>query len=419
MVVKNMKKIYYIVITPFFPSETSFRGPFIYDQVKALQKCTDYDIVVFKPCSHASYNRGIRSSRFRDIPILYFPAKWTPSYIFNGFYNNHNSDEFIRSLESNHINIHDIAIIHCHTSSLGACGIKAKEINPNITVLLQHHDKDPFGILNGKLASWKFNARYRAKKNIDIFNKVDCHICISETVKANLLSFPAASPQETYKPYLQRMTLMKGLKPIKPKRVEVLYNGVDTEKFYKTEVNRESIFTIGCIGNFVSLKRQKDLLVALGNLYQRRKITDFRILFVGSGPMLKTCINLSHSYGIDQYCEFIQEMHHQQLKDFYNNLDLFVLPTEFEGFGCVCTEAAACGVPFIIPDNQGAAEYLPLTEKELWTYKAGDTEQLANLILRYYTTPTVQTYTFPLDITILIKKFIDNLTQDKSLAYNI
>ena len=43
-----MKK-YYIVVTPFFPTQESFRGPFIYDQVKALKKVSDYEVVVFKP----------------------------------------------------------------------------------------------------------------------------------------------------------------------------------------------------------------------------------------------------------------------------------------------------------------------------------------------------------------------------------
>lgn len=39
---------YYIVITPFFPTEESFRGSYIFDQVRAIEKTGRYKVVVFK-----------------------------------------------------------------------------------------------------------------------------------------------------------------------------------------------------------------------------------------------------------------------------------------------------------------------------------------------------------------------------------
>lgn len=42
-------KQYYIVITPFFPNKESFRGSFIYDQVKAIERNSNYQVLVFKP----------------------------------------------------------------------------------------------------------------------------------------------------------------------------------------------------------------------------------------------------------------------------------------------------------------------------------------------------------------------------------
>ena len=39
----------YLVITPYFPSSTSFRGSFIFDQVNAIRKTNKFDLVIFKP----------------------------------------------------------------------------------------------------------------------------------------------------------------------------------------------------------------------------------------------------------------------------------------------------------------------------------------------------------------------------------
>ena len=45
-------------------------------------------------------------------------------------------------------------------------------------------------------------------------------------------------------------------------------------------------------------------------------------------------------------------MMHENLPSFYQSLDLFVLPSYYEAFGCVYAEAYSCGVPFIAVKNQ-------------------------------------------------------------------
>ena len=44
-----MKKNIYLEVTPFFPSPSSWRGAYILDQVKAIQRNSDYEVLVFKP----------------------------------------------------------------------------------------------------------------------------------------------------------------------------------------------------------------------------------------------------------------------------------------------------------------------------------------------------------------------------------
>lgn len=402
---------YYLAVTPFFPSEESFRGSFVYDQVKTIQRQTDYSVVVFLARKKSEYVKGIKEYMFNGIRVVVFPMKWPPSYLFNGIFNGYNSRSFIRTAMQNGINFNDVDIIHCHTSSFGACGLAARNLNHSIRILLQHHDADPFCIRNGRLALWRLNARYRARKNIHIFNEVDCHICISEKVKNNLLAFPSAGNQETYGPYLRVLKLMEGLSAIRPKRVEILYNGVDTSIFNPGKKNKpKELFSIGCVGNFQPLKAQDILIKAVAKLFHEKILTNFQLKLVGSGPMLGYCKKLAEELQISDNCKFIIEMPHQSLPEFYRSLDLFVLPTEFEGFGCVFTEAAACGVPFMIPKNQGASEYIPVNEQRYWTFTPGNVDELADLIHGYYKNRgREQHYCHAYDIDELIWNFIKTL----------
>ena len=74
---------------------------------------------------------------------------------------------------------------------------------------------------------------------------------------------------------------------------------------------------------------------------------------------------------------------HRELNDFYNSLDLFVLPSYWEAFGCVYTEAYACGVPFIAVKGQGISELIPEKDVDKWLIDKGDFVSLSDKIENY------------------------------------
>ena len=86
-----------------------------------------------------------------------------------------------------------------------------------------------------------------------------------------------------------------------------------------------------------------------------------------------------------------------------------MLPSYFEGFGCVFTEAASCGVPFMICEGQGASEYLAENEKNQWTFKPKDYQTLAKLIEKQMANRCVQQLVEPLNIDELIIRFLKNI----------
>lgn len=400
-------KQYYIVITPFFPDKESFRGAFIYDQVKAIKRNSNYQVIVFKPKSFKSKEKDYT---YNDIQVHLFHDIQMPSYILNGLTNGINNLFFLRKIKEVGININDIEIAHAHTARFASFPLILKSKNQHIKTLIQHHDPDPLNIRNGFFSMKKWNAIYRTRMSTHLFNQIDCHICISNFVADSLCSFPHPPKYLYSTSYKQVLQLVKQEPPVQIKNLYILYNGVDTSIFHPNRHKENSIFTIGCIANFVDWKSQETLIRAISILNEES--LKLKVIFIGSGPTLQTCINLTQTLGLTNYIEFRKEVHHQELASFYNSLDLFVLPSYFEGFGCVFTEAAACGVPYMICKHQGASEYIPTDEANLWTFTPKNYLELAKKIKYYVNKRPKQHLDKDLNIDSLIKnylKFVDTL----------
>ena len=100
---------------------------------------------------------------------------------------------------------------------------------------------------------------------------------------------------------------------------------------------------------------------------------------------------------------------HEQLLSFYQSLDLFVLPSYWEAFGCVYTEAYACGVPFIAVKGQGISEIIPEDEKDCWLIEKGDDASLAELLQSYINYSCKQTVSIPYQINQLVNTYLTEI----------
>jgi len=399
-----MRHKQYICITPFFPTPSSFRGPFVYDQVRAIAANSDYQVLVFRP---KPWGRKVVDYEYGGVKVHYFDTIDTPSYILHGIFNGINARLFMRRVYELGINPTDVAVAHGHTAQFATYALALKAENPQIKAVVQHHDPDPFTIRNGRWARKPWNAMFRVKKNIDLLERVDLSLCISEFVKDSLLSFPDA-PQHLYNEnYREALQVFAGMKRPCIKDTYLLYNGVDCDKFYVENVQRNKTpFTIGCIANFIDWKDQITLLRAVKTLVVGGE-TDIRLVLVGSGVTLGECEHYMVENALDEYVEIRKEVDHTELRAFYNSIDLYVQPSYFEGFGCVCTEAAACGVPFMICKHQGAAEYISLEEEVLWLFEPHNYHSLAEKILYYKANRPKQNLVHSYDINVLVKVYLD------------
>lgn len=401
--------MYYIVVTPFFPSPDSYVGGYVYDQVRAIKKLTGHEIIVYKPA-----NQEIAGYEFEGFSVRHFKAKNTPSYFFNGIFNRYNGKSFVKKFISDGINPEKIFAVHSHVSNFGACGIALKKLNPNILTILQHHDLDPFTVLNGRFAGNYINLFIRASINRRLFENIDLHVSISSQTQKHLFDFPFATDESSYLPYhnIEKKARKLGLKKANIKKAIVLNNGVDTEKFKHIDdyPKDESKFIIGIIGNYINLKKHDILLEAVKILIDRGHL-NLILKTVGNSPNagfigFKDKVK---NLGLEKHVEYVPSMKHHELCAFYNSLDLFVLPSVFEGFGCVFLESYACGVPFISVTGQGISDMLSEEQKSDWLAYPNDAIDLANKIENYLNNKKIQKLQKEHNIDNTVREFLNFL----------
>ena len=371
-----MPKPIYIVVTPFFPSPESWRGAYCLDFVKALMREGTFDVRVFVPGGGPDYDLD-------GVHVTRFPTRQLPSNAFPFLFTRSNARSFVASVERTGIDWRDVAVCHGHTANFAIYPLAAKAKNPACRALLHHHDPQSFGLNLGRL---RHNALYTAflfRQLRRLHEQIDCHVFVSEMSRRSFLAAPNTAGT-LYADYARQMRgpRLFRCRPAKIRESVVLHNGVDTRIFHPLAVGGRTSplpserFVIGCIANFIDWKDQATLIRAAARVRDEKLLDGAapRLVFVGTGPTRAACERLADGLGVA--AEFRDEVRHERLPAFYQAIDLFVLPSYWEGFGCVFTEAHACGVPYLCCTGQGISE---LTPPE-WMVAPGDDAALARKI---------------------------------------
>jgi glycosyltransferase involved in cell wall biosynthesis len=104
------------------------------------------------------------------------------------------------------------------------------------------------------------------------------------------------------------------------------------------------------------------------------------LLLVGEGEQREELEGLAAELGVaDRVC-FAGSRPWAELPAVYAAADLFVLPSTFEPWGAVVTEAMACGLPVVVSDPVGCAPDLVRPGENGWVVPAGDAEALAEVL---------------------------------------
>lgn len=171
-------------------------------------------------------------------------------------------------------------------------------------------------------------------------------------------------------------------KALYTKPFKVIRNGIDTERFRFSENARNRIrdeyglqesFVIGHIGRFSKQKNHKKLVSVFSQVVKMQPKA--MLVLCGTGELLPEVKEQVCSLGLREQVIFCGNV--DQPEEFFSAMDVFVLPSLFEGLPLVGLEAQASGLPCVFSDSiteeaaiSGEVEFLSLQdEDQMWAEK--------------------------------------------------
>ncbi len=251
------------------------------------------------------------------------------------------------------------------------------------------HTHNPFanlyGTLGGKLAGVKKIINTRHGMGNFPFNQRRERIFKLLSYWINAVVFVCLKAQERF----------ETLNLVAPGKSQVIYNGIDLEKFSNLNVLdysdvREEIGLSGqdkIIGAVARLDPAKDLANLLNALpFVLQSFKNVHLLLVGSGRLLEDLQQQAIRLKIEKNVHFLGER--KDIPRLLTAMDMFVLPSITEGMSLTLIEAAACGKP-VIATNVGGSPEVIIDQLTGTIVEPGDPIALADAIKNYLQYPDV------------------------------
>jgi len=168
-----------------------------------------------------------------------------------------------------------------------------------------------------------------------------------------------------------------GQAAVKSNRVKIINNAIDPNSYKYNPIARQVLrdkHSIGnrlCIGNIGRFTNQKNhsFLVDVFSAFHRNS-PESVLLLIGNGPLNDEIKQKVNTLGLNEHVIFTGSI--QNANEYYSAMDLFLLPSLYEGLALVMVEVQFAGLPAIVSDTvtseidiAGALKFLPLNES-LW-----------------------------------------------------
>ena len=171
---------------------------------------------------------------------------------------------------------------------------------------------------------------------------------------------------------IQEILLQGG---VQEDKVRVIYSGVDPDSFgsFSFPGWRGRTLTVGTVAVLVKRKGHRFLLEAAAMMKRR----GFKLCyqFAGEGPEKRELEKLAAQLGLKEEVSFLGFL--PDVSAFLANIDIFVLPSLYEGLGVAVLEAMAAGKPIVSSRVGGIPELIRHQQNGLLV-PAGSAESLAD-----------------------------------------
>ena len=225
-----------------------------------------------------------------------------------------------------------VSVIHAHAAL--PCGHAAAFLSRNLGIpfVVTIHGLDVFNscFQNGIAAGW------RRKASLRVYESARKVICISGKIEG-LLRDGAGQPVNA----------------------EVVYNGTDPSLFTPARApgpDPDETPTILVVGNLLAGKGHELVLKAMSKLMNSYPGLQCRM--IGDGADRDRFARLAKALGVSDRVYFPGRQSRSDVARAMRACTIFVLPSRYEGLGCVYLEAMASGKPVIACRGQGIDEII-------------------------------------------------------------
>lgn len=160
---------------------------------------------------------------------------------------------------------------------------------------------------------------------------------------------------------------MYGKRNIDNSKLQVVFNGLQVDKFfynldYRVEHRnklgiKDNEIVLGNIGRFFYQKNHRFLIEIFGKI--QRKIPNVKLLLIGSGELEQEVKKQVNVLGIKDNVIFAGQR--KDANELLSVMDVFLLPSLFEGLPLVLTEAQVAGLPCVVSST--VSQEAKLTEQ--------------------------------------------------------
>ncbi len=170
-------------------------------------------------------------------------------------------------------------------------------------------------------------------------------------------------------------------KIVKSGRVKMVYNAIEVDKFTfdaskRTEMRQKlglgDNLTIGHIGNFLYQKNHEFIIDVFNELLKTEP--NAKLLLIGDGDLFDIIKDKAKQLGIEKQICF--EGRQMNSNDYLQAMDVFILPSNFEGLPIVSVESQINGLPTILSDRItdeakiiNCCEFLAIDSTDAWVKK--------------------------------------------------
>jgi glycosyltransferase involved in cell wall biosynthesis len=181
---------------------------------------------------------------------------------------------------------------------------------------------------------------------------------------------------------IKRLILHQNPRLIAADKIRIVYNGIDVAAHDQHDARplytkQADELVLGNAGRLVEQKGQQ-ALIELGRVLKTRGLR-FKLLIAGVGPLRERLQQQIVQQDVQQEVELIGFV--ENMKGFFNSLDLFVCSSQHEGSTHVLLEAMTAGKP-VVAFNLSSIPELVMHEQTGLLVESGDIAGLAYCVTR-------------------------------------